>query len=118
MKSSNTSNYKNIAFFLFDLLYVMQEKIQKILLSFWNKVLFCRKFVLLLERDRSVIRFNISWLACTIYNYVNVLFVFVFFCDTSKASENLTFIRNKVLFRRVFVLLLERGDRLVIHTKY
>ena len=44
------------AFFLFDLFYVMQEKIQKILLSFWNKVLFCWMFVLLLERDRSVIR--------------------------------------------------------------
>ena len=38
-------------------------------------------------------------------NYANVLFVFVFFCDTSKALENLTFIPNKVLFCRVFVLL-------------
>ena len=73
-------------------------------------VLFCRMFVLLLERDGSVIRShgdlisNIPWLACTIYSYANVLytFVFVFFCDTSKASENLTFILNKVLFCRVF----------------
>ena len=46
------------AFFLFDSFYVMQEKIQKILLSFWNKVLFCWMFVLLLERDRSVIRLD------------------------------------------------------------
>ena len=38
--------------------YVVQEKIQKILLSFWNKVLFCRMFVLLLERDRSVIQLD------------------------------------------------------------
>ena len=38
------------------------------------------------------IRFNnnIPWLARTIYNYANVLFVFVFFCGTSKASKNLT----------------------------
>ena len=36
------------AFFLFDLCYVMQETRQKILLSFWNKVLFCQMFVLLL----------------------------------------------------------------------
>ena len=68
-------------------------------------VLFCRMFVLLLERDGSVIRShedlirfnnNIPWLARTIYNYANVFFVFVFFCDTSKASENMTFSLNKV----------------------
>ena len=41
------------AFFLFDLFYEMQEKIQKILLSIWNKVLFFRMFVLLLERGDS-----------------------------------------------------------------
>ena len=34
------------------------------------------------------------------------MFVFVVFCDTSEASENLTFILNKVLFCRAFVLLL------------
>ena len=71
--------------------------------------------VLLLECDGSVIqshedliRFNnnIPWLARTIYKYANVLFVFVFFCDTSKASENLTFILNKVLFCWVLMLLL------------
>ena len=44
-----------LAFFVFDLFYVMQEKIQKILLSFWNKVLFCWMFVSLLECDSSVI---------------------------------------------------------------
>ena len=38
------------AFFLFDLFCVMQEKIQKILLSFWNKVLFCRMFVIIETR--------------------------------------------------------------------
>ena len=42
-----------VAVFVFDLFYVRQEKRQKILLSFWNKVLFCRMSVLLLERDRS-----------------------------------------------------------------
>ena len=36
------------AFFVCDLFYVIQEKRQKILLSFWNKVLFWRMFVLLL----------------------------------------------------------------------
>ena len=51
-----SSNMYIIPFFVFDLFYVIQEKRQKILLSFWNKVLFCRMFVLLLERDRSVIR--------------------------------------------------------------
>ena len=48
--------------------------------------------LLLLECDRSVIQLDTAWPAHTIYNYANVLFVFVFFCDTSKASENLTFI--------------------------
>ena len=111
----SNSMYHCFAFFVFDLFCVMQEKHQKILLSFWNKVLFCRMFVLLLERDRSVIRShqdlirfnnNIPWLARTIYNYANVFFVFVFFCDTSKASENLTFILNKVSFCRVVVFIL------------
>ena len=36
----------------------IKEKIQKILLSFWNKVLFCRMFVLLLESDRQVIQLD------------------------------------------------------------
>ena len=45
------------------------------------------------------------------------MLVFAFFCDTSKASENLTIILNKVLFCRVFVLLLQLSDRSVIHTK-
>ena len=31
--------YLSFAFFLFDLFYVMQEKIQKILLSFWNSLI-------------------------------------------------------------------------------
>ena len=62
-------------------------------------------FVLLLERDRSVIRShqdlirfnnNIRWLARAIYNYANVFLVFLYFCDTSKASENMTFILDKV----------------------
>ena len=50
----------------------------------------------------------IPWLACTIYNYTNVFFVF--FCDTSKASENPTFILNKVLFCQVVVLLCYGAD--------
>ena len=36
------------AFFVFALFYVMQEKCQKIWLSFWNKVLFCGALLLLL----------------------------------------------------------------------
>ena len=65
----------------------------------------------IIERNWSVIQLdkaynNISWLARTIYNNANVLFVFAIFCDISKASENLTFILNKVLFCPVFVLLL------------
>ena len=39
-------------------LIFVQEKIQKILLSFWNTVLFSRTFVLLMERDRLVIRLD------------------------------------------------------------
>ena len=39
-----SSNMYILAFFVFDLFYVMQEKRQEILLSFWNKVLhiFCQ----------------------------------------------------------------------------
>ena len=66
------------------------------------------------EQDKSsisfIFKFPTDWAACglarIIFNYANVLFVFVFFCDTSKALENLTFILNKVLFCRMFVLLL------------
>ena len=47
--------------FDFDLFYVRQENRQKILLSFWNKVVFCRMFLLLLERDPSVIRSSKTW---------------------------------------------------------
>ena len=47
----------------------------------------------------------IPWLARTIYKYANAFFVFVYFCDTSKASENLTFSLNKVSLYRLFVLL-------------
>ena len=86
--TSESNNMYIFAFFVFDLFNVRQEKRQKVLLSFWNRVFFCRMFVLLLERDRPVIRShqdlirfnnNIPWLARTIYNYVNVYFVFVFF---------------------------------------
>ena len=45
------------AFFLFDLFYVMQEKIQKILLSFWNSLILSNVCVIM-ERDRSVIRLD------------------------------------------------------------
>ena len=78
-----------------------KRKASENLTSILKQSLFCWMFVLLLECDRSVIRShedlirfnnNIPWLACTIHNYANMLFVFVFFCDTSKASENLTFI--------------------------
>ena len=113
-----TNNMYMFALFVqsLSLIYSMWGK-KSIRKSYFHSetVLFCQMFVLLLERDGSVIRShedlirfnnNIPRLARTIYNYPNVLFVFVFFCDTSKASENLNFILNKVLFCRVFVLLL------------
>ena len=49
--------------------------------------------------------YMIPWLARTIYKYINAFFVFVYFCDTSKASENLIFSLNKVSLCWLFVLL-------------
>ena len=54
-----------------------------------------------------MIRFNnnIPSLGRTNYNYANVFFGFGFFCDISKASENLTFSLSKVSFCQVVVFI-------------
>ena len=93
-----------------DLFFVMQEKIQKIFLSFWNKVLFYRIFVLLLnatDRWFNLIRLITTYLDSLVqFIITQMCCLSAIFCDISKASENLTFILNKVLFCPVFVLLL------------
>ena len=92
--------------FVFDLFYVRQEKHQKVLLSFWNSLILSNVCVIIgMRRIRHLITRRLDKVqqqhtltSRTIHNYANVLFVFVFFCDASKASENLTFILNKVWF--------------------
>ena len=91
---------------------------QSLIYSMWGKKCvrksyfhFCWMFELLLECGGSVIRShedlirfnnNIPWLARTIYNYVNVLFVFVFSVIQVKHQK----IWLLFLFCWVFVLLL------------
>ena len=53
-KNKCTNESQNIDFFVFALFYVIQEKRQKILLSQWNKVLFCRVFVCVVIRTRPI----------------------------------------------------------------
>ena len=54
--TSDTCEEQQHVYFCIFCLWFIQEKCQKIFLPFWNKVLFRRMFVLLLERDWSVIQ--------------------------------------------------------------